>query len=154
MEEITTKTIIMAVNIFITIIIVSLIIIMFSQMGDIYGVVANTDTSITTRFDDVYSMYHGRVETGVGLLNTLKYFEEHNEYDVVIKYTAFRDIRGYVEEYNSMRDEEHWMRESEYLKKLIESESTDYERVFKYEDKYNVTVYEEDEKTVIRFSKI
>ena len=81
---------------------------MFSQMGEIYGVVANTDTSISSKFDDIYSMYHGRTETGVGLLNTIKQFEQDKEYDVVINYPNSNEIRIFSKKeclnYETFRD--------------------------------------------------
>ena len=147
MDDITTRAIIIGVNIFVTITIVSLVIIMFSQMGDIYGVVANTDTSIASRFDDIYSMYNGRTETGVGLLNTIKQFEEDNEYLVVIKYPKSNEIRTYLEDYNKSKNEENKKREAEYLKELIQNEKKAielYGRKYRYEDKYNVTVSESE----------
>ena len=127
---------------------------MFSQMGEIYGVVANTDTSIASRFDDIYSMYHGRTETGIGLLNTIKAFEEDNNQDVVIMYPGALNIRSYLEDYNHARDEKEQKREVEYLKELIEKQDTKYGAVYRYEDRYNVTVSErEDGKLIINFGK-
>jgi len=153
-DDIPVRAIVIGVNIFVTITIVSLLIIMFSQMGDIYGVVINTDTAISSRFDDIYSMYHGRTETGVGLLNTIKTFEEENEQNVVIKYPGSESIRNYLSNYNQAKDEEHQKRESQYLKELIESKSRDYGSVYRYEDRYSVTVSESDDgKLEINFAK-
>ena len=56
MEDISTKTIVIAVNIFVTIGIVSIVVIMFFQMQDIYGVVYSTDNAISGQFDDLYTM--------------------------------------------------------------------------------------------------
>ena len=75
-------------------------------MGDIYGVVATTDTDISSRFDDIYSMYYGRTETGIGLLNTIKTFEEDNEYDVVITYPGSEYIRNDLNSHNQGREEQ------------------------------------------------
>lgn len=154
MDDIPTRAIIIGVNIFVTITIVSLLIIMFSQMGEIYGVVANTDTSIASRFDDIYSMYHGRTETGVGLLNTIKAFEEDNSQEVIIMYPGAVNIRSYLEEYNDAREEKDQIREVEYLKELIQNQDTEYGAIYRYEDRYSVTVSErEDGKLVISFAK-
>ncbi len=135
MDDITTRTIIIAVNIFITIAIVSLVIIMFFQMKEIYGVVATTDTSIYNKFDDVYSMYHGKVETGIGLLNTIKKYEDQTDNQVIIKYDGYQEIRDNLE-----NDE----REVVKLKELM-NEGKEYS----FEDKYNVTVSDGEDGTVI-----
>lgn len=135
MDDITTRTIIIAVNIFVTIAIVSLVIIMFFQMKEIYGVVATTDTSIYNKFDDVYSMYHGKVETGIGLLNTIKKYEDQTDKQVIIKYDGYQEIRDNLE-----NDEREVVR----LKELM-SEGKEYS----FEDKYKVTVSDEEDGTVI-----
>jgi len=166
-DDISTRTIIIAVNIFITITIVSLVIVMFSQMGEIYGVVAETDTSIASRFDDIYSMYHGKVESGIGLLNTVKRFADDAEYDkygkIIINYTDDTYIREAIEEYNVGRTEISQITEIECLKIVMEKsrltseafkekygdKSPNVEKVFSYEDKYNVTVEENSNKEII-----
>lgn len=131
MDDITTRTVIIAVNIFVTITIVSLVIVMFFQMKDIYKIVLQTDTSIYDKFDDVFSMYHGKTETGIGLLNALKRYEDGTE-DVIIKYPKSEQIREYIDNNN--------LREATYLKGLMEDNKSFEGEKFKYEDKYNVTV--------------
>ena len=142
MDDITTRTIVIAVNIFVTIAIVSLVIIMFFQMREIYGVVATTDTSIYNKFDDVYSMYHGKVETGIGLLNTLKKYEDNNDTQVI--------IREYVQANEK--------REVTYLKDLMKKNETHKPgggHKFRLENKYDVIVEDNDDQTVtIRFQSI
>lgn len=145
MDDITTRTIVIAVNIFITITIVSLVIIMFFQMKEIYGVVAKTDTSIYNKFDDVYSMYHGKVETGIGLLNALKKYEDSTDGQVIIKYTGSDNIRK-----NLGPDEREVVR----LKELMQKNKTFAGIKYRYEDKYDVTVtYEENGSITIDFNK-
>lgn len=141
MDDISTRTIIIGVNIFVTVTIVSLIVIMFSQMGDIYGVVARTDNAISSTFDDVYSMYNGRVETGVGLLNTIKTLEEDNEYGAIIKYPGSDAVSRYTSESIS---------EAQYLKGIMEgSIKNNRLKKYKYEDRYTVIVYENLDGTII-----
>ncbi len=135
MDDITTRTIVIAVNIFITITIVSLVIIMFFQMQEIYGIVATTDTSIYNKFDDIYSMYHGKAETGVGLLNTLKRYEEQPDDQVIITYDNYQEIRSKLGENE---------REVVKIKELM-TEGKDYN----FEDKYSVTVSDGEDGTVI-----
>jgi len=126
-DNITTRAIVIAVNVFITIAIVSIVIIMFFQMQEIYGVVAKTDNSIYSTFDNVYSMYNGRTMSGLGLLNTIKKYEDKTEENIVINYPGSDSIKEYVSVNN--------IRESVYLKSLMEDNIG-----YRYEDKYNVTV--------------
>lgn len=136
MDDITTRTIIIAVNVFVTVAIVSLVIVMFFQMQDIYGVVASTDTSIYNKFDDVYSMYNGKVENGIGLLNTLKKYEDYKKQDIIIKYPKREEVLDDIKILN--------IREVEFLKDLMKNQKS-YEGLnFKYEDRYNVVVTEND----------
>ena len=147
MDDITTRTIVIAVNIFVTIAIVSLVIVMFFQMREIYGVVASTDTSIYNKFDDVYSMYHGKVETGIGLLNTIKRYEDKTDIDVLIVYPNSEEIRKIVSDNN--------LREAEYLKNLMQKNETFNGLKYRYEDGYNVTVIaNEDGSVTINFERI
>lgn len=127
MENITTRAVVIAVNIFVTISIVTIVIVMFFQMQDIYGIVATTDTSIYNAFDNVYSMYNGRTMTGLGLLNTIKKYEDKTQENILIKYPGSAEIKKHIEDTNG--------REAVYLKSLMEIG-----KEYKYETKYNVTV--------------
>ncbi len=139
MEDITTRVIVIAVNIFVTIAIVSLVIIMFFQMQDIYGVVAKTNTSIYERFNNVYSMYNGRTMTGLGLLNTIKKYESKTDQNITVSYPGSGEVKDYALKNN--------IRESVHLKSLMENEDG-----YKYENKYNVTVETSDNGQItIRF---
>lgn len=150
MDDIATRTVIIGVNIFVTITIVTLVIIMFFQMQDIYGVVARIDTSLYNRFDDVYSMYHGKVETGIGLLNAIKRHEDNNDYLVVIQYPGSQQLRTEIEEYNIDKSDNEKKREATELKKLMEQG-----KQYRYEDKYDVTVSEgQDGMLIVEFIKI
>ena len=159
MDDIATRAVIIGVNIFVTITIVSLIVIMFFQMGEIYGIVKNTDTSIYNKFDDVYSMYHGKVESGIGLLNALKRQEETKDKFVVIQYEGSDKIREALSEDNDGKEIERQKRESVYLKELMTGKITD-KRIkvkYRYEDKYNVTVTESESENgvlIVNFAKI
>lgn len=156
MDDLGVRTVIIGVNIFITLTIVSIVIIMFLQMGEIYGLVANTDTSIYNKFDDIYSIYDGKVESGIGLLNTIKKFEENPDTYIVIEYPDSQNIRIAAA---GIKDpaSNNQMRESVYLKKLMLGELTNpnISTKYKYEDRYNVTVEQRDNGIlVIRFTKI
>ncbi len=145
MDDITTRTFIIAVNIFVTLTIVSIIIVMFFQMQDIYKVVSSTDTSIYNKFDDIYSKYNGKTVTGIGLLNALKSYESNTEYKVTIDYTDSKLIRDTLKESQ---------REVEVLKAEMEKTKNNKKSYFRYEDKYNVTVTEENGDFLIMFNKI
>lgn len=145
MDDITTRTFIIAVNIFVTLTIVSIIIVMFFQMQDIYKVVSSTDTSIYNKFDDIYSKYNGKTVTGIGLLNALKSYESNTEYKVTIDYTDSKLIR------NTLKESQ---REVEVLKAEMEKTKSNKKSYFRYEDKYNVTVTEENGDFLIMFNKI
>ena len=145
MDDITTRTIVIGVNIFVTIAIVSIIIVMFFQMQDIYKVVSSTDTSIYNRFDDIYSKYNGKTVTGVGLLNALKSYETNTEMTVKIYYTDREIIEKKLTDGG---------REVLVLKQEMENYKSGKKAYFKYEDKYNVTVTEENGEYLINFNKI
>lgn len=143
MDDITTRAIVIAVNVFITITIVSLVVIMFFQMREVYGLVATTETSIYNKFDDVYSMYHGKVETGIGLLNTLKKYEDNNDPQIKITYDGYEQIRGKLNENE---------REAVVLKEKMNKRDG-----YSFEDKYNVTVSEDEdepEKIIIDYNRV
>lgn len=142
MDDMTTRVVIIGVNIFVTLTIVSLIVIMFFQMQDIYGLVAKTDTDLYSSFDDVYSMYDGKVETGIGLLNAIKRHEDNDDYFVIIKYPMSEQLRGEIESHNKNKNDDEKKREATELKKLMEQNKTYKGEKFRYEDRYNVTVSE------------
>lgn len=141
MDDLGVRAVIIGVNIFVTLTIVSLVIIMFFQMGNIYGMVASTDTSIYNKFDDVYSIYHGKVESGIGLLNTIKKFEQNPDQYVVIEYPGYQEVRDYL---NGILNDS--TRESVYLKQLMSGDENNpnISTKYKYHDRYNITVEERD----------
>lgn len=155
MDDITTRAVIIGVNIFVTITIVSLIIIMFFQMQDIYGLVSKTNTDLYSSFDDVYSMYDGKVETGIGLLNAIKRHEDNNDYRVIVKYPKSDKLREEIENYNIDKQEDEKKREATELKKLMEQNEIYDGEIFRYEDKYSVIVSEGQNGTlIVEFTKI
>ena len=149
MDDITTRTVIIAVNIFVTITIVTLIILSFFKLQDIYGLVRKTDTSIYNTFDNVYSKYNGKVVSGIGLLNALKSQEDSNE-AIVISYTGSNIITEELSKINANKNDDVKQRESAYLKQLMEEG-----KEYNYEDKYKGTVHENDDgKIVVDFERI
>lgn len=140
MDDITTRAIVIGVNIFVTLAIVSIIIVMFFQMMQIYGTVRDTDTSIYTTFNNITSMYSGRTMNGLGLLNTIKKYENKTDENIIIIYPGSNDIKEYVSNNN--------LREASYLKSLMESNKD-----YSFEKKYDVVVEEiEQDKIAIIFN--
>lgn len=142
MDEISTRAVVIGVNIFVTIAIITILVTMFFQMTEIYGVVNRVDTSIHEMFDDVYSMYDGKVETGIGLLNAIKKYEDNNDTTIQIKYPKSQELRNEIEKYNKTAIDSNKKREATELKKLMEQNKTYKGEMFRYENKYNVIVTE------------
>lgn len=161
MDDMATRAIIIGVNIFVTITIVTLILMMFNELGGVYGLVKNTETSISSRFSDIYSVYNGKSESGLGLLNTLKKFEDEGVTPIVIIYPSSTEIKEYITNYNIGRKEENKITESRYLKIMMEKSKLSAENFknqygenydtlkligdFAYEDKYDVQVLETEQ---------
>lgn len=149
MDDITTRTVVIAVNIFVTMTIVTLVIMSFFKIQDIFGLVRGTDTSIYNKFDDVYSRYNGKVVSGIGLLNALKSQEDTND-AIVINYTGSNVIRDELNMMNAGKRDENKTRESVYFKSLMESGEE-----YNYEDSYKGQVYEDDDGAiVVNFERI
>lgn len=155
MDDSTTRVVIIATNILVTMAIVTLVVFSFSQMKEIYGIVNKTDNSIYNKFNDIYSMYNGRVESGIGLLNTLKKYEEAQDEQIVIMYPNATEIRAEIKGLNETRVRYDQIREANYLKDLMKNNSTYNGITYKYENKYNVTVINGiNGKIVINYEKI
>jgi len=154
-DDSTTRLVIIATNIIVTMVIVTLIVLSFSQMKEIYGMVNKTDNAIYNRFNDIYSMYNGRVESGIGLLNTLKKYEDAEDEQVVIMYPNATEIRSEIKGLNETRVRYDQIREATYLKDIMKNNNTYNGITYKYETKYNVTVRNETNgKIIINFEKI
>ena len=65
MEETSVKALIIGVNIFVSAIIFSLIIVAFTQMKGAYVGVHETDTSIAANINEYYYDYDGKTITGI-----------------------------------------------------------------------------------------
>jgi len=75
MDYITSKIFVMGVGIFVTLAIFTGVILVFSEVNDVFEAVENTDTSIYNQYDNIYSMYSQSTLNTVGLLNTLRKYE-------------------------------------------------------------------------------
>lgn len=155
MDDVTIRAVIIGVNIFVTLTILTLLIVMFSQIQEIYGLVVEVDNSIYNKFDNVYSMYDGKIETGIGLINAVKRHEDNNEYSVIIKYPRCEELRAEINSHNLSNLPTNQKREATELKLLMEQNKTYKGEVFRYENKYTVTVTNgENETVIVEFIKI
>lgn len=149
MDDITTRTVVIGVNIFVTLTIITLIVMSFFKMQEIYGQVRETDTSIYNIFDNVYSKYNGKTVSGIGLLNALKSKEDTND-AIVINYTGSNVIRDELKRINANKRDENKQRETTYLKDLMKKGEG-----YNYEDSYKGSVYESNDGTiVVNFDRI
>lgn len=94
MEDVSPKVLIFAVSLFITLIIVALVVSIFSKVKDIYSMTKNTDNSIHASFDNIYQTYDGKKLNGMGLLNTVKKFEEENDVVSEVRYPGYTNVRA------------------------------------------------------------
>ncbi|MGN1012747.1 MAG: hypothetical protein ACI4ON_02820 [Clostridia bacterium] len=112
MGEAANKAIMFGVGIFITIIIISGIMFIFSQMQEIYKQVGTTDTTITSRFGK-YASYDNTKVTGLEVINCAnKYYKENL---VVVTYNGFEvntdsGLNYLDEQYNNgnLKYEDHY----------------------------------------------
>ena len=146
MDELSTRIVIIAVGVIVTLTIVTLLIGMYSQMKEIYGTVTTTDTSIYSTFNDVYSMYHGKTDNGLGLLNTLKKYEDGKD-NIIVEYV------------NKTAIQQESDREVDFLKNLMEiNETGDIKSyngiVYRYQDKYYVTVTETTSGIILNYTRV
>ena len=83
MGEATNKAIMIGVGLFVTLMIVSGIMFIFSQMKEVYKQVGTTDTTIGNRFGE-YASYNNTQVTGLDVINCANKY--YNENLVVIMY--------------------------------------------------------------------
>lgn len=86
MGESANRALMFGVGIFVTVIIISGIMTIFSQMQEIYSQVGSTDTTITSKFGK-YASYDNTNVTGLDVINCAnKYYKENL---VVVTYNGF-----------------------------------------------------------------
>lgn len=76
MDEISTRYIIMAVGIYITLIVLTSVIFVANNVGDVFSVANKTNISIQSRIDSIEDMYDGATLNGVDLVNAIARYEE------------------------------------------------------------------------------
>ncbi len=134
MGEAASKAMMFGVGIFITIMIISGIMFIFSQMQEIYRHVNSTDTTITSRFGK-FASYDNTQLTGLDVINCANKYYKENLIVVVYNNIEVNNESGI-----------------EYLNTQFEN------GILKYEDKYQSVVedveYDGLIKTRISFTKI
>lgn len=90
MGEATNKAIMIGVGLFVTLMIVSGIMFIFSQMKEVYKQVGTTDTTIGNRFGE-YASYNNTQVTGLDVINCANKY--YNENFVVVSYMG-RDVNN------------------------------------------------------------
>ncbi len=134
MGESASKAITLGVGILVTLMITSSIVLLFSQMGDIYSQVGSTNTNINTKFNE-YTAYDNTNLTGLEMINCANKY--YNDRFVVIELNGrqLNNVDGLV-----------------FLEESVTNGS------IKYEEKYlaikEIVEYDGIEKTRITFTKI
>lgn len=134
MGEAANKAIMFGVSIFVTIMIISGIMFIFSQMQEVYKQVGSTDTSISSRFGE-YAPYDNTTVTGLDVMNCANKYYNKNLVVVIYKSGEVNTESGinFLNEENNNGN-------------------------LKYEDKYHAVVEEVEYdglmKTRITFTKI
>lgn len=104
MGEAANKAITFGVGIFVTMIIISAVIGIFSQMQEIYRQVDSTDTNVTTKFGR-YAMYDNTTVTGMDVINCANKY--YNDTFVVVTYQGIdvNNIDGVTYLQNELNNE-------------------------------------------------
>ena len=107
MNVVTNKAIVIAIRIFVTIAITSAILISIDLMRQVYSDVYETDTNISSGFQE-FDEYDGTQKTGLDLINTLnKYYNNSNVRVTVIRSGAtFTNQNMNIDTINSYDPEE------------------------------------------------
>lgn len=150
MEDVAIKSVIIGTGIFVTLIILSLVFVSFNQMNEIYSLVQGTENSIHSQFDsyiDKYTdAYNNKQMTGLDMLNTLRMVEDEEEIKITITYTGKNNVKARATDNN--------MRESKYLKYLMDGSRTLNGVKYTYQRKYRTTVVDNGSSIEIKFTEI
>lgn len=155
MDNLTSKYIIFAVGLFITIIVSTMLFSTYGEVKGIYEGVSETNISIKDLYDDIHIQYHGTQQNGVDLVNTLKKYE--GERYIEVKYP--NPIQENVVVFSGNRTE----REVDILYELMKQDNSagtinedfkndyGYEFPYSYSSKFDVSVEKNGSKTIIEF---
>ena len=92
MDDTSTRAINFAVALIVTLVVVTLVVASFSKIKEVYKLTKNTDISLHGRFENIYQTYDGKELNGMGLLNTIKKFEDSNKYKVEVKEVSGKTV--------------------------------------------------------------
>ena len=98
MNEISNKAIVIAVSLLVTIAITSSILLIFSQIKEVYSAVQNTDTSIRRNFQE-FDAYDNTEKTGMDLLNVSKKYVGDSQVKVMLGSVQYNINQSKVEAY-------------------------------------------------------
>lgn len=134
MGEAANRAISLGVGIFVTLLIASGVIFIFSQMQEVYSQVSSTDTNIAAQFGE-YAMYDNTTVTGLEVINCANKY--YNENFVVVSYMG-RDVNN--------------LDGIQYLEQQLNNGSLSYEQ--KYSSIIEEVEYDGVMKTRITFTRI
>jgi len=140
MDYITSKVFVIAVGILVTLTIVTGVIFVLSSVNDIFDAVENTNTSIYDQYDNIYSTYGGATLNTVGLLNTLRKYEEEEGMHILVSFSAGEEAT----EYSS---------KTELIQRIESETGLIYQGIIGYETLYDVSVREENLDIYITFTR-
>lgn len=92
MDYTTSKAFVIGVGIFVTLLIVGTFILLLGIVSDVYTATENTNTSIASQFDNIYSMYAGSELNALNLTNTLRKYETDSEVRVGVKFNSDEEV--------------------------------------------------------------
>lgn len=126
MDEIATKAIIIGVSVFITLVIVTVLILEFTQIQDIYKITAESNVSFESKIDE-FNKYRdsNNIFNGLDVNNTIKKYKEDKTVDVCIE----------MDENNVNCGDTLAINSNEYTKKFIarlDESSAKFKIIFKY----------------------
>ena len=122
MDSITSKYIVLAVGILVVSIIVTSVVGVFNNVGDIYAQTQKTNISIKDRVDNIFNKYDSARLNGVDLVNALKLYEDDSNVTIIL---------------NPVRTAPGGTRMSVYINGLMETNS---DVNYKYHKLFNTSV--------------
>ncbi len=143
MDDTSTRAINFAVALIVTLVIVTLVVASFSKIKEVYSLTKNTDISLHGRFENIYQTYDGKELNGMGLLNTIKKFEDATDIISDVTYPSSASVKSTAAAQGK--------RESTLLKEYMKQNKKVGTHTFTYSNKYKVEVKEVSGKTVINF---
>lgn len=140
MDYITSKVFVIAVGILVTLTIVTGVIFVLSNVNEIFNAVENTNTSIYDQYDNIYSTYSGATLNTVGLLNTLRKYEEEDGMHILVSFNIGEEATEYTNK-------------TELIQNIESETGLIFQGIIGYETLYDVSVREENLDIYITFTR-